>query len=222
MWAPPAGLSNTSSSSNLVFPRGLPSRYWPAQPYLASVGNRSWAAGWYGCGFTSLQSQYTFTQLFSKVFLNKYNKTFSCDLTLNIMTKYIMKKNWTCSPVTLELTLDSCFNSCFIMLHKTIYEINSTLLLRTPFKPPLSVCNNFLLRSHVEFGHLLLLKYAIYSLLYRCTDVHIHLKKIIPFCGYIFFLCVFESFTYRQQYGSAKMTKMLYYACQASRWQCKH
>ncbi len=48
-WAPPVGLTNTSSSSNLVFPGGLPSRYWPAQPCLASVGNRSWAAGWYGC-----------------------------------------------------------------------------------------------------------------------------------------------------------------------------
>ncbi len=36
-----------------------------------------------------------------------------------------------------------------IMLHKTIYEIN-TLLLRTHFKPPSSVCDNFLLRSHVE------------------------------------------------------------------------
>ncbi len=34
-WAPPAGLTNTSSSSNLVFPGGLPSRYWPAQPCLA-------------------------------------------------------------------------------------------------------------------------------------------------------------------------------------------
>ncbi len=44
-----------------------------------------------------------------------------------------------------------------IMLHKTIYEINSTLLLRTHFKLPSSVCNNFLLRSHVEFGRLLLL-----------------------------------------------------------------
>ncbi len=59
-----------------------------------------------------------------------------------------------------------------IMLHKTIYEINSTLLLRTHFKPPSSVCNNFLLRSHVEFGHLLLLKYAFYSLLYRCKNYH--------------------------------------------------
>ncbi len=67
-----------------------------------------------------------------------------------------------------------------IMLHKTIYEIKSTLLLRTHFKPPSSVCNNFLLRAHVEFVNLLLLKYAIYSLL--CTaqisisGVHIHLK----------------------------------------------
>ncbi len=57
-----------------------------------------------------------------------------------------------------------------IMLHKTIYEINSTLLLKTHFKPPSSVCNNFLLRSHVEFGCLLLLKYAIYSILYHCTN----------------------------------------------------
>ncbi len=40
-WAPHSGLTNTSSSSNLVF--------WPAQPCLASVGNLSWAAGWYGC-----------------------------------------------------------------------------------------------------------------------------------------------------------------------------
>ncbi len=48
-WAPPAGLTNTSSSSNLVFLGGLPSRYWPAQPCLASVGKRSWAARWYGC-----------------------------------------------------------------------------------------------------------------------------------------------------------------------------
>ncbi len=48
---PPAGLTNTSSSSNLVFPGCLLSRYWPAQPCLASVGDRSWAAGWYGCWY---------------------------------------------------------------------------------------------------------------------------------------------------------------------------
>ncbi len=40
-WAPPTGLTNTSSSSNLGTDQ--------AQPCLASVGNRSWAAGWYGC-----------------------------------------------------------------------------------------------------------------------------------------------------------------------------
>ncbi len=57
-----------------------------------------------------------------------------------------------------------------IILHKTIYEINSTILLKTHFKPPSSVCNNFLLRSRVEFGRLLSLQYAIYSLLYRCTN----------------------------------------------------
>ncbi len=51
----PAGLPNTSSNSNLVF-LGLPSRYWPAQPCLASVDNRSWAAGWYGCHHITLQT----------------------------------------------------------------------------------------------------------------------------------------------------------------------
>ncbi len=57
-----------------------------------------------------------------------------------------------------ELDLFRCIRANIsIMLHKTVYEINSTLLLRTHFKPPSSVCNNFLLRSHVEFGCLLLL-----------------------------------------------------------------
>ncbi len=69
-----------------------------------------------------------------------------------------------------------------IMLHKTIYEVNSTLLLKTHFKPSSSVCNNFLLRSHVEFGHSLLLNMLFIA--FRITaqisisDVHIHLKKI--------------------------------------------
>ncbi len=52
-----------------------------------------------------------------------------------------MKKNWTCSARCIRANIS-------IMLHKTIYEINSTLLLRTHFKPPSSVCNNFILRSH--------------------------------------------------------------------------
>ncbi len=75
---------------------------------------------------------------------------------------------WSIDKMLYEEDLD-LFCSCIranisIMLHKTIYEINITLLLRTHFKPPSSVCNNFLLWSHVEFGRLLLLKYANYSL----------------------------------------------------------
>ncbi len=72
-----------------------------------------------------------------------------------------------------------------IMLHKTIYEINSTLLLRTHFKPPSSVCNNFLLQSHVEFGRLLLLKYAIYIYIYQTLLS----KATYLFRLYIFFVC---------------------------------
>jgi len=39
----PAGLTHTSTSSNLVFSGGVPSSQ--AQPCLASVGNQSWATG---------------------------------------------------------------------------------------------------------------------------------------------------------------------------------
>ncbi len=65
------------------------------------------------------------------------------------------------------------------MLHKTIYEINITLLLKTHFKPPSSVCINFLLWSYVEFGHLLLLKYAIYNAEMSISDVHMYLNHIL-------------------------------------------
>ncbi len=37
-WAPPAGLTNTSSNSNLVFPGGLPSRDWPGSTLLSFSG----------------------------------------------------------------------------------------------------------------------------------------------------------------------------------------
>ncbi len=37
-WAPPSGLTYTSSSSNLVFPGGLPSRYWPGSALLSFSG----------------------------------------------------------------------------------------------------------------------------------------------------------------------------------------
>ncbi len=140
--------------------------------------------------FTSLQSQYTFTQLLPKVFLDKYNKTFSCDLTWSIMSKCIMKKNWTCSAAPLEITLGSCFIRQFMRL---------IVLLRTHFKPPSSVCNNFLLRSHVEFGRLLLLKYAIYSLLlslHKFSGLHIHLKKITYKPYSIVILCLLSYIIY--------------------------
>ncbi len=72
--------------------------------------------------FTLLQSQYTFTQLLPKVFLDKYNKTFSCDLTWSIMSKCIMKKNWTCSAAPLEITLGSCFIRQFMRLIVHFYS----------------------------------------------------------------------------------------------------
>ncbi len=71
---------------------------------------------------TSLQSQYTFTQLLSKVFLNKYNKTFSCDLTWSIVTRCIMKKNWTCSAAALELILTSCYIRQYMRLIVHFYS----------------------------------------------------------------------------------------------------
>ncbi len=37
-WASPAGLTNTSSISNLVFTGGLPSRYWPGSTLLSFSG----------------------------------------------------------------------------------------------------------------------------------------------------------------------------------------
>ncbi len=37
-WAPPAGLTNTSTNSYLVFPGGLPSRYWPGSALLSFCG----------------------------------------------------------------------------------------------------------------------------------------------------------------------------------------
>jgi len=85
-----------------------------------------------------------------------------------------------------------------IMRHKTIFnEINSTLLLRTHFKPPSSVCNNFLLRSHVEFGHILLLKYAIYiTAQIIISDVHIRLKKITYKSYFIVMVCLLSCIIY--------------------------
>ncbi len=57
-----------------------------------------------------------------KVFLNKYNKNFSCDLTWSIMKKCIMKKYWTCSAAALDLTLASCFIRQFMRLIVHFYS----------------------------------------------------------------------------------------------------
>ncbi len=79
---------------------------------------------------SSLQSHYTFTPLLSEVFLKKYKNIF-----LRPYVNYYDKMHYE------ELDL---FSRCIranisIKLHKTIYEIISTLLHKTHFKPPSSV-----------------------------------------------------------------------------------
>ncbi len=120
-------------------------------------------------------SQDTFTQLLSKVFLDKYNKTFSCDLTWSIMTKMHYKEE-------LDLVCRCNRANISIMLHKTIYEINSTLLLKTHFKHHHRV---FVITSFCDhmwnFGHLQLLKYMLFIAFYIAAKISIsdvHLKKI--------------------------------------------
>ncbi len=43
----------------------------------------------------------------------------------------------------------------------TINEINTTLLLKRYYQSPLSVCNNFWLRSNVDFGQMMRQKYIV-------------------------------------------------------------
>ncbi len=85
------------------------------------------------CFYSAIISLYTGNKTFTKphhfnpsihtkVFLNKYNKTFSCDLTWSIMTKCIMKKNWTCYAGALELTLASCYIRQFMRLIVHFYS----------------------------------------------------------------------------------------------------
>ncbi len=71
---PPAGLTNTSSSSNLVFPGGLPSRYWPVSTPLSFSGQpvlgcrKTWLLyGWYACCCLEKLVIYT---LFDVIFCN--------------------------------------------------------------------------------------------------------------------------------------------------------
>ncbi len=46
-------------------------------------------------------------------------------------------------------------------LHMTNNEINTTLLLECHYQSLLSVCNNFWLRSNVDFGQMMRQKYVI-------------------------------------------------------------
>ncbi len=119
----------------------------------------------------------TSTQLLSKIFLNKYNKVFTCDLTCPY--KYYDKMYY---EEELDLFYSCIRSSISIMLYKTIYEINSTLLLRTYFKPPLNVCNNFLLQSHVECGRLLLLEKRLFKAFFnRCRNENVRCRLHINY-----------------------------------------
>ncbi len=55
---------------------------------------------------------------------------------------------------------------CF-KLHMTINEI-TTLLLECLYQSLLSVCNNFWLRSNVDFGQMMRKKYVIMNILEEC------------------------------------------------------
>ncbi len=46
-------------------------------------------------------------------------------------------------------------------LHMIINEINTTLLLECHYQSLLSVCNNFWLRSDVDFGQMMRKKYVV-------------------------------------------------------------
>ncbi len=46
-------------------------------------------------------------------------------------------------------------------LHMTVNEINTTVLLECHYQSLLSVCNNFWLRSSVDFGQMMKQKYVI-------------------------------------------------------------
>ncbi len=102
-----------------------------------------------------------------------------------------------------------------IMLHKTIYEINSKLLFRTHFKPPSSVINYFLFSITCGIWSFTVVKicYAFYiAAQIRISDVHIHLNKITykPYsivivcllfyiiysgCCHVYFCCVYFLYT---------------------------
>ncbi len=62
-------------------------------------------------------------------------------------------------------------------LHMTINEINTTLLLECHYQSLLSVCNNFWLRSDVDFGQMMRQKYVISNIheQFYVEDTQLHL-----------------------------------------------
>ncbi len=53
-------------------------------------------------------------------------------------------------------------------LHMIINEINTTLLLEWHYQSLLTVCNNFWLRSNVDFGQMIKQKYVISNIQEEC------------------------------------------------------
>ncbi len=58
-------------------------------------------------------------------------------------------------------------------LHMKIYEINTTFLLEWHYQSLLSVCNNFCLRSNVDFGQMMRQKYVVSNIYVEDTQLKI-------------------------------------------------
>ncbi len=55
----------------------------------------------------------------------------------------------------------------------TVNEINTTLLLECHYQSLLSVCNNFWLRSNVDFGQMMRKKYVISNIYVEDTQLQL-------------------------------------------------
>ncbi len=76
-----------------------------------------------------------------------------------------------------------------IMLHNTIYEINSTILLRTHFKPPSSVITSFCDHMWNLVVYMLFIAFYIAAQI-SISDVHILLNKITYKAHSIVIVCL--------------------------------
>ncbi len=94
-WAPPAGLTNTSSSSNLVFPGGLPSRHWPVSTLLSFSGQPVlgcrviWLLyGWYACCCLEKWVIYKFLMLYFVIMVYYYCLYYFCHTNALLIYKH--------------------------------------------------------------------------------------------------------------------------------------